>query len=114
MTPGELAARWRQDALLLERYGDDQLALVCQTHADDLEAALRSLEDDALDLATASKESGYSVDRLRHKVAANEIPNAGRPGAPRIRRGDLPMKRRANGNGFDAAAAATALLGRSP
>src|SRR5687768_13472838 len=63
MTPNELAVRWRKDAELLERYGDDQLALVAQTHADELEAALRSQADDALDLATASKESGYSVDR---------------------------------------------------
>jgi hypothetical protein len=112
MTPNELITSWRNDAELLERYGDDQLALVCQTHADDLEAALRSQADDALDLATASKESGYSADRLRHMVAEGAIPNAGKKGSPKIRRGDLPRKHRA-GNGFDAAATASSLLGRS-
>lgn len=95
MTPTELAQRWRRDAETFDRYGASQMAQVARTHADDLDAALRSVADDTLDLTTAARESGYSTDRLRHKVATGEIPNAGRKGAPRIRRGDLPMKKRA-------------------
>lgn len=110
MTPSALAASWRQDADVLDRNGAEQLARVCRTHADELEAALRSVADDALDLATASRESGYSPDRLRHLVADGALPNAGRKGAPRIRRGDLPVKRRVTGGPFDAAATAHDLL----
>jgi len=82
------------------------MARACRTHADDLDAAMRSVADDALDLTAAAQESGFSVDRLRHKVAAGEIPNAGRRGSPRIRRGDLPIKRQAGNGRFDAAAIA--------
>jgi hypothetical protein len=111
MTPNELAARWRLDAETFDRYGDAQLAKVARTHADDLEAALRSVADDALDLSAAARESGLSVDRLRHKVAAGEIPNAGRKGSPRIRRGDLPSKKGAGNGRFDAPAIARSLVG---
>ena len=53
----------------------------------------------------ASAESGYSESRLRHLVAAGELQNAGKKGAPRIRRSDLP-KKAAGVNVFDATAAA--------
>ena len=109
MAPAELAARWRADAVLLERYGSP-LAAVCLRHADELDAALRTVADDALDLAAAARESGYSPDRLRHMVAAGTLPNAGRKGSPRIRRGDLPRKRRGTSGPFDAAATARDLL----
>lgn len=32
------------------------------------------------------------ADTLRHLVRQEKIPNAGKKGAPRIRRGDLPRK----------------------
>jgi hypothetical protein len=110
MTPKELLERWRQDAELLDGYGATQLATTCRRHADDLAAVLRSVEDDALDLAAAAQVSGYSPDRLRHLVASGAIANAGRKGSPRIRRGDLPIKRRGGAGGFDAAAVAGDLL----
>lgn len=122
MTPRELAERWRADADVFDRYADTQLAKIARVHADELAAALAALDDDALDLATAARESGYSVDRLRHMIAPKgkpttpdrPIPNAGRKGAPRVRRADLPRKPRAktagNSAGFDAAGAAREML----
>jgi hypothetical protein len=104
----DLAIRWRTDAEVLERY-DQQLAKVCLRHAEALEAALREADDELLTLADASAESGYSVDRLRHKVADGEIVNRGRKGAPRIARGDLPVKR-TTPSGFDASAAARLMI----
>jgi hypothetical protein len=109
VTPNQLAEQWRKDAEVLDRY-DAELAKVARTHADDLDAAIRSVDDDVLDLAQAARESGLSIDRLRHKVADGEIPNAGAKGAPRIRRGDLPIKKRSGSNGFDATARATEVL----
>jgi hypothetical protein len=112
MTPRELITKWRADADVLAIY-DPRLAEVARRHAEQLEAAVRAEGDDVLDLTAAAKVSGYSVDRLRHKIAAGEIANIGRKGAPRVRKGDLPTKtRRARGAGFDAAAAARRHLGR--
>lgn len=110
MTPHELAVKWREDADVLSRYAPE-LARIALAHADELDAALRAMDDDALDLATAARESGYSADRIRHLVASGEIPNAGRKGAPRVRRADLPRKPRAKAaGGFDAADAARSML----
>ena len=43
-------------------------------------------------LVEASRESGYSADHLGRLVRDGKIPNAGRPGAPRIALKDLPRK----------------------
>jgi hypothetical protein len=107
-----LSAKWRIDAELLASYGAEALANVARRHANELERAVREMGDDALDLATAAQESGYSRDRLRHMIASGELPNAGKRGAPRIRRGDLPIKRRSTGAGFNADATAQHLLRR--
>lgn len=109
----ELAETWRKDAELLDRYGDNQLATACRLHAEAVESALSAESEEALDLSTAARESGYSADRLRHKVANGEIPNAGRKGSPRIRRGDLPSKGARTSAGFDATAIARNVLGQS-
>lgn len=113
MRVADLIAQWRDDANLLEKYGDTGMANVCRAHADCLVAALQTEGGEILNLAEASIESGYSVDRLRHMVAAGEIPNAGRKGSPGIRRGDLPQKlRRKTGSAFNAARAASEMLRR--
>jgi hypothetical protein len=105
----ELAARWRADADLLEGHGAAQAAATARRLADQLDAAIRADLDVALTLTEAARESGYSVDRLRHKVAAGELPNAGRKGSPRIRRADLPRrapKRKAKSRTLDVSDAA--------
>ena len=79
----------------------------------ELEEAVRQAEDETLTLDQASVESGYSKRRLRELVASGEICNAGKKGAPRIRRVDLPRKSASNGlGGYDVAADADRLAGR--
>jgi hypothetical protein len=63
--------------------------------ADELQRALRAAEADILTVPEAARESGYSADRLKELIREGKIPNAGRKHAPRIRRGDLPRKPRA-------------------
>jgi len=56
-------------------------------------ADLRGLvQEDTVTLAEAALLGGYSVDHLQRIVAAGTIENAGRKGAPRIRRTDVPVK----------------------
>ena len=58
--------------------------MVLDRCADELEATLSLVE--------AASESGYSADHLGRLVRDGKIPNAGRPGAPRIARKHLPRK----------------------
>ena len=59
----------------------------------EVEEALRDDQDETLTLAEAALESSYSTEHLRKMVASRTIPNAGGKGRPRIRRGDVPLKR---------------------
>ena len=57
-----------------------------------LETALRQRDDTILTLTEAAVggESCYSAAHLGRLVPEGKVPNAGRPGTPRIARGDLP------------------------
>lgn len=114
MKVADLVVAWRQDAERLEHYGDGRGAELLRRVASDLEAATREHNEEALTLAQGASESGLSVDRLRHRIAEGSLPNAGRKGAPRVRRADLPVKRKqSTQGGFDAAAAARSILSAS-
>lgn len=91
MSPDALPSTWRDRAGELERYAP-AAAAAFWTAAGELEEALQTRADEPLTLDEAAAESGYSKRRLRELVAEGTIPNAGRKHAPRIRRGDLPMR----------------------
>lgn len=88
----DLAEQWRADADLLRHRGAPQQAEALESAADDLEEGLRDWWLQPLQVSDASDESGYSPDHLYDLVADGRIQNAGRKGAPRIRRCDLPQK----------------------
>jgi hypothetical protein len=108
-----LGTAWRDRAGLLDRHGATEAAASCRACADDLEAALQAAEAEELTLSEAVEASGYSDRALRAKLADGTIPNAGRPGAPRIRRADLPRRSKpASRSAYDPDADAAQLLGR--
>jgi hypothetical protein len=117
--PG-LVATWRAEAeALRRRYGLDQLATLCETHAAELEEALARSTGRLLTLPEASAESGYSVAHLRTLLASGALTQAGRRGAPRMLSTDLPHKPERQlaeepaadpGSSFDARSAARAAL----
>jgi len=113
VTLHELPHEWQAEAARLRgRYGLEEMAKLCEALAGELSEALRDRAEEELTLDQAVAESGYSKRRLRQLVAEGSVPNAGRKGAPRIRRADLPRKARKTGtNGFDAAAHARDILG---
>ncbi len=88
----DLASRWHTEAATLRRRGAPQQAVVLESCAEELEAALREHDLEALTLNEASQESGYSYSALQKKVASGELPNMGTKNCPRLRRGDLPRK----------------------
>jgi hypothetical protein len=77
-----------------------------------LEGALREAADATLTLEQAAAESGYSGEYLRKLIATGELSQAGRKGAPRVRRADLPRKATRNPGVYDAAADALSLVQR--
>jgi hypothetical protein len=98
-TLSQLPAAWRADAATLRSWGAAENATTLERAADELEAALHRGADETLSLPEAARESGYSADHLGRLIREGKLPNAGRPNAPRIRRGDLPRKTKARRDG---------------
>ncbi len=67
---------------------------MARSFADELEAFDHQHGLEALTLAQAAAESGYSKDHIALLVASGAYENVGERGAPRIRRQDLPRKPR--------------------
>lgn len=91
--PGDLPAVWRERAETLRTYGDPNSARLWDIAAVELVRAWQAFGEDTLSLTEAASASGFTPDHLGALVKRGKIPNAGRSGAPRIRRHDLPQKR---------------------
>ena len=92
MFPADLPAEWRTQAEGLRQFGADAQAKAVDRCANCLEEALLQEGDALLTLPEAAEESGYSADHLGRLIRDGKVPNAGRRGAPRIARRDLPIK----------------------
>ena len=87
-----LVQRWRDEVTLLRRRGADAQAATLESCATELEEEIRHLSLEALTLAQAERESGYSYHALQKMVADGRLPTAWIPHRPRIRRRVLPKK----------------------
>ena len=88
----DLPPRWTDEATIFRKRGREDLALFLESYLAELEAEMRNEENEPLTIAQAAAEGGYSEEHLRRLVREEQIPNAGRPNAPRIRRADVPKK----------------------
>jgi hypothetical protein len=86
------SVEWRSRAEKLRAWGALDAARFWTLAADELEAWTEQHELEALPLAVAADESGYSASWLGKMISEGRVPNAGRPNAPMIRRGDLPRR----------------------
>ena len=87
-----LVHQWRDHAETLRRYGAETSAATLETCAAGLETTIQEGLLEPLTLGEASQLSGYTTDHLGRLIRDGKVPNAGRPGAPRILRRDLPVK----------------------
>lgn len=88
-----LVPEWRGRAEDLRRYGAAEgPARAWEEAAVELDRALRAWDDELLTLTAAAAECGYSSGHLQRLASTGVIPNRGRRNAPRLRRGDLPVK----------------------
>lgn len=87
----QLAARWREDAKLLERHKARDRAELAHQYADELEDVIEG-DETLLNLTQASKVSGYTRSYVGRLVREGKIPNRGRDNAPKVAAKDLPIK----------------------
>lgn len=85
-----VADRWREDA---DRYKRDGALVSADTLlrrvAGELDEVLRAWWIEPLDLRQAAEETGLSYRALQKRIERRQVPNAGKKGAPRVRRCDL-------------------------
>ena len=92
VNPHRLPDRWRSKADELRKLGANSQAQALEWCAGELEQAWRVWELEELTLQEASEDSGYSYSALEKMQRRGDLPNVGKPGAPRVRRCDLPRK----------------------
>lgn len=107
-----LAETWEEEADLLRRRGLEREATMEESLAEELREAVAEWKLEALTVAEASSETGYSESHLRALLSEGKLENVGREGAPRLRRGDLPAKPGSNGTGSTARTLADEALER--
>lgn len=90
--PTDLLDRWDQELEVLRRCGATEAAATREQDIRELREWWRERLYDELTLEEASSYSGLAYGTLANKVSTGAIPNAGRPGAPRVRRCELPAK----------------------
>lgn len=94
--PAELVEIWRNEAMALRRRGAEGQAMAVESCAEDLEQSTKEYELEELTLKQAASESGYSYSALQKQVADGRLRSVGGKHRPRIKRQDLPKKRRAS------------------
>jgi hypothetical protein len=88
----DLAHEFRNEAEILRKWGELELARAVLHAADRLEMQERLAKLEELSLREASARSGFSYSAVEKMVRQGRIPNAGVKGSPRVRAGDLPSR----------------------
>ena len=88
----DLPPRWTARATEMRFLGQEPLAKLIEALLGEFETELAADATEPLTIAQAANESGYSEEHLRRLVREEQIPSAGRPNSPRIRRADVPIK----------------------
>jgi excisionase family DNA binding protein len=97
-----LAVTWREEAERLRTLEANGQAAALELAARDLDAAVTSWARELLTISEAAAESGYTEEHLRRLAREGELPahrNGGAKSRIKVRRGDLPTKRRKDGRG---------------
>ncbi len=89
-----LVARWRGRAQRLHQWGALEAAGIWKIAAEELEQWDEKHANEALTLKQAEAESGFTAGHMGRLLSEGALENIGEPGAPRVRRSDLPRKPR--------------------
>ena len=89
----DLPSAFRAKACEWRAFAAESQAATLDWAAEQVENSLARREDEVLTLSEAAAEMGRSRDHVGRLVRKGTLPNAGRMGAPRVRRGDLEARR---------------------
>jgi hypothetical protein len=93
--PAALAARWREDAQVLRRYGATSRARLLEQMAAELEASTATDATTTVALSVAAEVSGFTRAHLRRLIQEGKLGTAGAEGRePQLRLSDLPGRQR--------------------
>ena len=95
-----LAERWREEAQRLRTLEAHGQAAALEQAAKELDAEITKSESRLLTIREAAAESGYSEEHLRRLAREGDLPverNGGSNSKIKVRRSDLPTKRRRDG-----------------
>lgn len=91
--PAALAARWREDAQVLRRYGANSRARMLEQMTAELESSTAAEATAVVDLSVAAQLSGFTRAHLRRLVREGKLIAAASDGREvQVRLGDLPRK----------------------
>jgi hypothetical protein len=91
--PAALAARWREDAEVLRRYGAAGRARMLEHLADELERSAARTTTATVDLTTAAERSGFTRGHLRRLIRTGKLcATWNAAGEPVVSLADLPRK----------------------
>jgi hypothetical protein len=79
----------RQDAEIVRAFGSDQTAVTIEACVDEFEIAIESWLDERLTPTQAGLEGPLAAATVAKHVREGRLPQAGRRGAPLVRRRDL-------------------------
>lgn len=92
MDAAPLIERWKAEAARLRELGQEGLATFEERLVLDLEEWLADHAFEALTVAEAAAESGYSESAIYTMISEGRLRNVHSKGSPRVRRRDLPRK----------------------
>ena len=97
--PAALAARWREDAQVLRRYGANSRARMLEQMAAELESSTAAEATAIVGLSVAAQLSGFTRAHLRRLIREGKLIAARSDGGEvQVRLSDLPRKAPHGGN----------------
>jgi hypothetical protein len=91
--PAALAARWREDAQVLRRYGATSRARLLEQMAAELEATTAADATATVALSVAAEVSGFTRAHLRRLIREGKLGTEATEGTePQVHLSDLPRK----------------------
>jgi hypothetical protein len=79
----------RDELTVLRKFGAETEARIAEIILNLFEAALAAEANEVLSIEEAARRAGRSRDTIERAIRSNRLPNAGRPGKPKVRAGDL-------------------------